>query len=283
MLFRPLSRKHGAVIVLLLIALPSTLYAAQQAETERLIRTITPPKAISEGKAVTKDQWYVDAFYEPSDILQGNRTGHWNELTYRYGYIHDNVHGYLSVSNLERFDDKDYTANFGTYISMKNSYVHTEIGFGWLVSYIYKLQAIAEYGHKLYKDLFWQLGYSYRGYPTNDTHLAYPGLIYYFGDSYMSADYGVSWIESRDTAHFGVVKGNFAITKFLQWSAGAAFGGRLYDIYSLDARQEFGYILFTGLNINVYKGINFRAGYSYGTEEPKFIKRSINFALSVKF
>jgi hypothetical protein len=268
---------------LLLAIVVNSVYAAEQAETERLMRRITPPLAIAEQKEGVKDQYYLDAYYEPSDIMQGNKTGHWNEITTLFGYLHRNIRGYLSVSQLERFDNKDYTANFGAYLTFKDSYIHEEIGFGWLVDYIYKLQNIAEYGHRLYKNVFWQVGYNYRGYAIGDTHLVYPGLIYYFGDSYMSADYGISFIEGRDTAHFGTFKGDFAITNFLHLSGGIAFGERLYDIFALDARQEVGYILFTGVNVNLYKGINFRLGYSYGEEAPKFIKRSVDFALSTKF
>lgn len=271
------------LIFLLMMACPFRAHAAENAETERLIRRITPPLAIVEEKIAEKDEWYVDSFYEPSDILQGNRTGHWNEITTTFGYKHRNIQGYMSVSQLERFDDKDYTANFGSYLSFKDAYAHIEAGFGWKVSYIYKFQSIAEYGHKLYDNLFWQIGYSYRGYPGYDTHIVYPGLIYYFGDSYMSATYGASFMEAHDTASFGTIKGDFAITKFLRWNCGVAFGERLYDIYNLKARKECGYVLFTGFNYNLYKGINLRVGYSYGTEAPKFIKRSLNFSLAIKF
>ncbi|MFA5146706.1 MAG: YaiO family outer membrane beta-barrel protein [Candidatus Omnitrophota bacterium] len=263
--------------------LPICAYPAERAETERLIREITPPLQLVEDRAEKKDEWYVDSFYEPSDIIQGNRTGHWNELDTTFGYVHGNVHGYMSVSQLERFDSKDYTANFGSYFSLRDSYVHIEAGFGWDVDYIYKFQSIAEYGHKLYSSLFWQIGYNYRAYGTDDTHMIYPGLIYYFGDSYISADYGASCMEGHDTANFGTVKGDFALTDFLHWYCGIAFGERLYDIYGLEAHDEYGYIMFTGLKFTVYKGIQIKAGYSYGTEKPKFIKRAINFAASVKF
>jgi len=259
------------------------VYGAEQAETARAIRAITPPIAVIEEKVAEKDVWYLDTFYESNGVIQGNRTGRWDELDTVFGYIHRNVNGYMSVSQLERFDVKDYTANFGSYLTFKDSYAHIEAGFGWDVDYIYKFQSIAEYGHKLYKTLFWQMGYSYRGYDTDDTHLVYPGLIYYFGDSYISAIYGASFMEAHDTANFGTIKGDFAITKILRWSAGVAFGERLYDIYGLDAHEERGYILFTGLSLNLYKGIKIRAGYSYGTEEPKFIKRGVNFDVAVKF
>lgn len=273
----------GFILAASLFIMPAASYPAEQADQQMLIRRITPPLAIVKEVIEKKDEYYFDVFYEPSDILQGARTGHWNELTTLFGYIHKNVTAYLSVSQLERFDNKDYTANFGTYINFKDSYVHTEVGFGWMVDYIYKFISIAEYGHKLYRELYWQLGYTYRGYPLYDTHTVYPGLIYYFGDSYMSANWGIGYMESNDTANFGVIKGNFAITKFLQWNCGVAFGERLYDINSFDARFEKGFILFTGLNLNLYKGINLKIGYSYGEEAPKFIKRSLNFGASVKF
>ncbi len=270
------------IVSFLLITVFSDVYALEQAETERLVRKVTPPLAIVEEKP-ERDKWYVDSYYEKSDILQGTRTGHWSELTNRFGYVHDNIHGYLVISQLDRFDVINYTVNFGSYISFKDSYAHLEAGFGWGIDYIYKFQSIAEYAHRIVKGLFWQVGYTYRNYSIGDTHLVYPGLIYDFGDHYMSADYGISFIDGRDTAHFGTVKGDFAITKFLRWWAGMAFGERLYDINELDAREEFGYILFTGLNINIYKGVNARVGYSYSTEDPKFIKRNIDFGLSVKF
>jgi len=142
---------------------------------------------------------------------------------------------------------------------------------------------ILEYSHRLYKNMFWQIGYSYRAYEAGDSYVLYPGLIYYFGDNYISATYGPNWIEDRDTGFSGSVKGNFFITEFLQLWSGVAFGQRLYDIYGLDAHAENGFILFGGITLKVYKGINVRVGGSYGEEEPKFIKRSLIFDASVKF
>jgi YaiO family outer membrane protein len=263
--------------------MPGLSYAAEQASVERLVQRLTPPLAVIEDKVEEKDSWYVDGFYEPSNILQGNKTGHWNEIVELFGYIHKNVHGYMAFSQLERFDIKDQTVNVGSYLTFKDQYAHIEMGYGWDCNFIYQWQTITEYGHKLYKNLFAQIGYTYRAYRGDDTYLVSPGLIYYFGDSYISANYGASYMENHDTANLGIFKGDFAITKFLRWNCGVALGGRLYDIRGTDAADEFGYILFTGVNINIYKGINCRFGYSYGTEEPKFIKRSINFAVSCKF
>jgi len=256
---------------------------AEQVDTERLIRRITPPLSIVK-EVPAKDEMYFDAYYEPSDVLQGSRTGHWSELTGTYGYSHQNIKGYTAISQYNRFDNKDYAAVAGAYFNMPDSYVHGEFGAGWYTDYIYRWQVIAEYGHKLIKDVYAQIGFNYRAYgETGDTYIAYPGLIYYFGDSYISANYGAIWIESRGVGSFGSFKGDFAITDFLHLWSGASVGQWLYDIYGLAPSKEFGYILSVGLNLRVYKGINARAGYSYSTEDPKFIKRSLSFGLSAKF
>ena len=261
-----------------------SVFAAEQAETERLLRRITPPISVIEEQAKKNDQIYFDTYYEPSLVLEGNKTGRWCELTNMFGYIHQNVQGYFSVSQYDRLGDDDFTGNWGTYLTFKDSYAHIETGFGWEVNYTYNFQTIAEYGHKLMKDVFWQIGYTYRMYRSSgDVHNIYPGLIYYFGDSYISANYQVSCIESRDAASIGIVKGLFTITKFLSFYSGAAFGERPYDIVGIQAPKEKGYIVFGGINLNIYKGLIFRFGGSYGTEEPKFVKRSIDFGLNVKF
>jgi len=149
---------------------------------------------------------------------------------------------------------------------------------------MYNIQTISEYAHRLYKDLFWQIGYCYRGKTEDDSHMMYPGLIYYFGDSYMSADWGIVCIEHRSTGYYGTVKGNFTITKFLDLWSGVAFGQYLYDIYGYDADRENGYILFGGVTLKVYKDIvSVKMGGSYGEEAPKFIKRSLIFSGTVKF
>lgn len=272
------------IIALLLAVLSADPDArAAEAETETLLRRKMPPIEMLQKTPEEKDRAYFDSFFETSNVLQGVRTGRWSEFTNTYGYIHKSIQGYFSVSRFGRFDDYDYTANIGSYFNFKNSYFHGEIAFGWDVSYIYRCQTIAEYAHKLYKGFYWQAGYTWRDYPHADTHIIYPGLAYYFGDSYMSVDFCVSPIERRDTAKLCNLKGSFAITDFLRLIGGFTIGERIYDIYGLKASKEFGYSAFGAVNITFLKDINFRIGYSYGTEEPKFIKRSLNFGLNIKF
>lgn len=265
-----------ALIFLSSIIILQNVYA-DQGETARLVEQLRPPP-----KVATEDKTYVENYYEPSQVIEGSRTGRWWENTTSFGYTHKNITGYGYISQFDRLGVLDYTANFGAYVNIdKNQYAHMEIGYGWDVDYIYKLQTIAEYAHRLYKDLFWQIGYNYRAYPAGDSHIAYPGLIYYLGDSWMSATFGTNWIEGRNTAYFGTVKGNFKITDRVTFWPGVAFGQRLYDIFGI--KGENGIILFGGVTINVYKGINVRIGGSYGQEEPKFVKRSLIFDASVKF
>lgn len=277
---------HKHLYFSLLIFLVSILtthhfvYATQEVPSERLVqRPIIQPSEVT----VEKGEWNLSSYYEHSNVVQGSRPGRWTELTNYVGYRYRDMQGYFSVSQLRRFDDKDYTANFGTYMKLANYYIHEEFGFGWDVKYIYRLQNILEVNHKLYKNLFWQAGYNYRAYFTGDTYLLYPGLIYYFGDNSVGVNYGLSFIESRGAAQYGILRSDIALTKFLRWSLGTAIGERLYDIYGLKASKEYGYIIFTAANLEIAKDISFRVGYSYGTERPHFIKRSLNLGLSLKF
>lgn len=284
------NKNFGSSLIISLtvaILLCPPVYAAEQASVEKLIQRLTPPLAVTPAKEEKKDTWYFDGYFEPSNITQGTKVGHWNELDYTFGYTHKNITGYMFFSQQERFDNKNNAMGIGAYINMdKDQYTHFECGPGWGGKmFLYQLQSIAEYGHRLYENLFAQVGYTYRSYrgSFDDTHLLTPGLIYYFGDSYLAANYGASYMESHDTASIGVFKGDFAITKFLRWNCGLAIGGRLYDILGKDASDEQGYILFTGVTINLYKGINCRFGFIYGEEEPKFVKRSVYYAVSAKF
>ncbi len=276
-LFRPIK----IFLALFLFFIPCLIaYAAQEIPSERLVQgKPTLPTAVP----AEKGKWYLGEFYEYGRVNQGSRFGNWNEMDERIGYEYKNIQLYTYAAQLKRFADKDYTYNFGTVVPFKNYYIHEEFGFGSDVDFIYKFQNILEVSHKLAGNLYWQGGYNYRNYKQNDTYLIYPGLIYYFGDNYVSVDYGVSMIESRGNSQFGTVKGAFAITDSLHWSLGAAVGERLYDIFELPSNKEYGYIVFTGFTLNLYKDLNLRLGYSYGMEKPSFIKRGLTFGLSIKF
>ena len=276
-------KKYVILVLAFIVIVPSVIYAAGESPTELMLRTVVPSTSIAKEDAEAKGVVSFDSYYEPSKVVQGSRPGRWREVTNRIGYKYKNIQGYATFSQWNRFSVNNYTGHFGTYLTFPNSYAHVEAGWGWDVTYMYKFQSIIEYGHRIKNGLYWQAGYNFRHYAINNTYMIYPGLIYYFGDNYISADYGATITESRGLAQFGTIKGNFALGKYLSLSLGAAAGERLYDIFELSAREQSGYIIFTGLNFNVCPWATARVGYSYGTENPDFIKRSINTSVSLKF
>lgn len=255
---------------------------AEKLEIERQTKAI-PPSLPASVKEEQKNDFFAFSFYETSDVKIGRNKGKWSELTSSAGYKYKGISSYFSYSRLDRRRTVDHTFNVGSYFKIKDFYVHEEIGFGADVSYIYKFQNIAELSHKLYKSLYWQISDTYRDYKTNDSQLISPGLTCYFGNHYVSASYGMSHVATRGTANLGTLKGDFEITDWLRWNAGATYGQWLYDIQGKDASDEVGYILNTGFNLKIYKDFHIGAGYSYGTEKPKFIIRSINVFASIKF
>ena len=275
--------KSAFILFLLILISPLNSYASQEGQTATIVTQTAHPLSVIQPTE-EKLEVFSDLYYELTDVSQGSRTGNWQELTTLAGASKGNIKGYFSVSQLRRFDQHDYTGNFGAYLSMKDSYVHFETGFGWDTSFIYRLQEVIEYAHKLYKGLYWQVGYNYRAYTAQgDTHLIYPGLIFYFGNNYISVNYGASIIESRGLGQMGSLKYDIALNGRLHWWAGGAYGEWLYDIYGLSANQEYGYYGFSGFTYNLYKGISARVGYSYGGEKPKFIKRGFMYGLFFKF
>jgi len=277
---------HGAIFpVAVFLTASLALYPcfAEQVAVERVAREPAIGRAIAGGEAPSENKWYAGTFFDYGDVVQGSRLGKWTEMTSWFGRTYKGIRGYVSFSKLERFEEKDYTGNLGAYVKLKDYYIHEEVGFGSDVDFIYKFQHIAEVSHKLYKNLSWQLGYTFRQYPVNNTHLIYPGLTYYFGDHYLSADYGISHIESRGTGQFGTAKMSFAINKHLRWTTGASVGQWLYDIYGLSTEKEYGYIGFTTFNVEIRPGVHLNTGFSYGEENPKFIKRSYTVSLSADF
>ncbi|MFA6281096.1 MAG: YaiO family outer membrane beta-barrel protein [Candidatus Omnitrophota bacterium] len=270
-------------LLFLTLFFPYQYSFSDQIESERLTKEAPLPSMITKEAVPSKQRWYVGSFYDLGNTVQGQRTGEWQEIDGWLGYQFDKANVYGSFSQLRRFHEKDYTANLGAYFSLNNYYIHEELGGGWDADFIYKFQNILEVSHKLYKNLFWEMGYNYRNYSYNDNYLAYPGLIYYFGDNYASINYGVTHIESRGTGQFGTLKGSLALTKRLRWQIGTSIGQWLYDIYGLSSQKEYGYIAFTMFNIELFKGVHLGLGYSYGTEKPKFIKRSFDCSLSYSF
>jgi YaiO family outer membrane protein len=264
--------------IIISVTLISCGASAEEVKKEREIKEVEPRLAVTEKKL------YFDSYYEYGWVKQGSRKGAWKTLSSRLAYLHNNLQTpYLEITRYDRLKATDYTVDLGSYFKLQDAYAQAEIGFGDEIDYVYRFQTTLECSHKLIKNLFWKLGARYLNYAANDVLISSPGLIYYFGGHYLSLDYGNSITESRGMAHWGDIKGNFAITKRLQIWMGTALGERLYDIYAIKASKQYGYIFFTGFNFKTSDNMDFRVGYSYSMEKPSFIKRDLNCAFYLKF
>ena len=278
----PAFLKSSVVALFLIFLSIPEIYGAGETERYNLAQKTFLPKPISESPK-EKNEFLIDSYYSISDVVEGSRRGHWSEFTNLAMVSQERFKIYASISEYDRLDLRDHSANLGLYLPRGDSLLRVESGFGWDVHYLYRYQNVIEYSHKISDGLYAQANYTYRHYAINDSHLVSPGLIYYFGDSYIMANYGASIIESRGVGHSGTVRGDFALTDRLHWVAGVTVGEWLYDIAGLDPGKEGGYSLLTGVKVDVYKGLNLRAGFSYDTEKPKFIKRNLDLELSFKF
>lgn len=267
------------IVFALILSVTSFCYAQQQTAvvTERL--TEKPLPSMVKGKLL------VSSYYDYGWTKLHSRDVKWGMSTDTIAYaVTDQVTPYITVNAWDRNHILDTTVDFGAYIRFKDSsFIRSEIGFDSDPEYLYKFQTLQEYNHRLYKNLFWLTGYHYLHYAEDDVFIGYPGLVYYFGDNYVSATYNVSTTESRGSAQWGVVKGSFALTDRINLSVGTAVGQRLYDIDLLPASKQYGYIMFMGLDTKITDSLGLRLGYSYSRERPAFIKRSLEFGLSYKF
>jgi len=253
---------------------------ADQAETAR--EEISRREPILEKEA--EDLFRISSYEEYSWVQVGSRKGYWNLLVNHIAYLNQNIPAaYFDFTIHDRLKEIDYTFDAGTYLKFKNGYFHSEAGFGEDVDYIYKFKALAEIEHKLIGNLNANIDTRYRHYDTGAVYILSPGLVYYFGNNYISADYGISFTEKRDTAQFGTLRTFFSPTDYLQLWGGVSLGERLYDIIPRKSEKQKGYIFFAGTDLIISKHIKFSAGFSYAEEEPSFIKRSINFQVDISF
>lgn len=273
-------KKYLGIAIFVLLITNSCALAAEKAIVEERIKK--QEVSFLEGK---KGKIDFSSYYEYSWIKQGVRKGQWRLFTNRLNYsVNNQTMPYLEVNSHDRFHDKDYIINTGAYFKFNDkSYLHPEIGFGGDISYVYRFQTMLEYSRRLINNYFWQFGYRYLNYSDNDVFTIYPGLVYYFDNNYLTAFYNLSSTQSRGRAQSGMVKGNFSINKSLNFWLGVAAGERLYDVEVLDANEQNGYIAFAGLDFKIYKGLKARLGYSYSKERPSFIKRSLDYGLSIRF
>ncbi|MDD5669388.1 MAG: YaiO family outer membrane beta-barrel protein, partial [Candidatus Omnitrophica bacterium] len=253
---------------------------AEQIQGERQVKEIAPRILKSPEK-----KFLADTYYEYSWVHIGSREIVWRAFTNRFSYLVKGLEcPYVEITNYERAGIKDYVMDMGATVKSGDSYLNGEIGFGGdHINYVYRFQAFLEYTQKAFGYLYWKTGGRYLHYNPNDVYIFSPGLIYYYGDHYFFAGYNAAYTQDRGTAHSGVTTMNFALTKKLNLTFGAAVGERLYDIYLLSPSKQYGYILYNRFSVHLTKNSGLGIGYSYSKENPDFYKRSVDLNFFARF
>ena len=239
-----------------------------------------------------EEKVYAHSYYEYGWVKQGSRKGNWQTWQTRIAYLEENVPAiYADITKHRRMGVDDYTIDIGSYKKVNKGYIHGGAGYGGPggdQDFIYRFKAFLEVEQQLVGNLKLNLDTKYMHYPkseetTGDVFLLSPGLVYYFGNHYVSAEYGISLNTERGSASFGIVKSYFVINEHIGIYSGVAIGQRLYDIFPVAAAKQGGYILYSGLDIGVYKHLKLRIGGSYSQEGKRFIKRSIDCGGVIRF
>lgn len=252
----------------------------EQTEIEKSIQEIKIiPRA--EGKKSAAFSYGHDLSW----VKQGAEKGYWKENNARLTMLGiESMTPYCEWSRQVRLDRTDSVMGVGSYFKTAKGFFHFQTGFNvGSRKYLYRFKGLFEYERNLFKTVNANFNARYLRYIDNDVYLVSPGLIYYFGNNYLSAAYGSSLTEGRDAAHFGSLQGSFSLTE--RWSAlvGASVGERLYDILLLPSSKQYGYVTFLNVTFAASPAITFHTGFSYGKEQPSFIKRGVSFGVTIQF
>lgn len=262
---------------IILLVIQPILVKAEQADTYQKIKEWTP--FFGGGKKV-----FFDSDFEYSFVNIGAHKFNWKLLTDRLMYLVRGQIPYVEFNWHERDRVSDLTIAPGCYFQFKDSSLHVETGYGLDTDYIYEFQTTVDYEHRLYKTLFGKVSTRYLHYKhAGDVFIVSPGFTYYFGDHFLTGNYGFSLTEARRAAHWGSLRLNLALLKQVTGYAGGAIGERLFDIYPIAAPKQGGFIIFTGLDFRILENVKAKTGFSYSEERPNFIKRSVEGGLSIRF
>ena len=216
--------------------------------------------------------------------LAPGRQVDWLESDVQLSLPLKNATPYVDLAYFERDHIGDYAFTAGSFFKLGKDILQLEAGAGMKIDFIYQLQTTAEYDYHLCNNLYGKVRARYLHYESaGDVWVGSPlGLIYYFGDNYITADYDLSSTAGRGTAQWGSLKADFTVNPRWGFYTGAAAGERLFDMSELPASLENGFILFTGVRFRVLKNAQLTTGVSYSEERPTFIQRSIDVTLSIK-
>jgi YaiO family outer membrane protein len=269
---------QGKTVGLALLGLAG-LGWADEVQTYREIKDWTPYFG---GEVGTP---YLAGSFEYSSVhLSQNHQVDWYESDVQLSLPLKGATPYFDVAYYQRDGVGDYALTAGSYFKLGPDTLQVEAGAGLNVDFIYQFQSTVEYQYRLANNLYGKIRARYMRYDTaGDVWVGSPvGLIYYFGDNYVTADYDCSSTAGRGTAQWGSVKADFTVNPRWGLYTGAAVGERLFDMSELPASLENGYILFAGVRFRLLKDAQLTTGISYSEEQPTFIQRSIDVSLSIK-
>ncbi len=283
--------KISALLIFLIICGTSFDVKAQNTQVGEDITADRAPamrviKAPPEEEPVYAEKVYLHSFYEIDRVKQGSKKGYWQTWTSRIAYLNHNLQQpYIDFTEYKRFSEENYNLEAGTYFKLKNGYIHGGVGFGDFVetNFTYQWKGFLEVEYNLFSTLYMNVEGKYLQKNPDNVYVLTPGLVYYFGDHYITAVYGATFIESRGEGNFGTFKGSFMVTGHINVYGGTAIGEWLYDIYGLKASKEFGYIFFAGINVNIMKNSKLMLSGSWAHENPEFDSCGINVGLLGKF
>ncbi len=268
---------HGKTLGLALLGLSGMAWA----DDVRTYREITGWSPYFGGEVGST---YVTPSYEYSSIHLNQNQVDWHVADVQVAHPLAGATPYLDLAYYERDHAGDFALTAGSYFRPGKDILQVEVGAGLNPDFIYQFQSTVEYQYRLANNFYGKVRARYMHYPTaGDVWIGSPaGLVYYFGDHYVTADYDFSSTAGRGTAQWGSVKADFTLNPRWGFYAGAAAGERLFDTADLPASRENGYILFTGVRFRLLKDVQLTTGCSYAEEQPHFIKRSIEASLSIK-
>lgn len=251
---------------------------ADEVQTYRTIKDWTPYFGGEVGST------YVTPSYEYSSVHLGQNQRDWHVADVQLAHPFKSATPYVDAAYFERNHQGDYALTAGSYFKLGTDILQVEVGTGLSADFIYQFQSTVEYQYRLADNLYGKVRARYLRYPSaGEVWIGSPvGLVYYFGDHYLTADYDLSSTADRGTAQWGSLKANFTLNPRWGFYTGAAAGERLFDVSELPASLENGYILFAGVRCRVLRDAQITVGGSYSEEQPNFIKRSIDASLSIK-
>ena len=276
-----MNSKRCTIIVLLLLGISLNAFAAgSDVEVKKEVLKNQP-----NAEEPAKEHVFVSSFFDYGavELPSGGQT--WTVLTARAAYLYKNLQlPYFQFSRYSRGGNDDYTYDLGGYYRIKRSYINVETGAGSSADYVYKYKFIGELSHPLYKYLYMRERYKFLLYKNENFNILSPGLIYYFGNHYVDAEYDASISSNRGVASWGSLKLNLNFFETADFWIGGSVGERIYDVEALPAAaNEFGYIIYGGFRFSPMKNFFFSTTILYANENPNFNHRSIIAGLYYKF